>query len=317
MMTMVPLPIVKLSSKLGTYLLVDDAKEVRFCCPFCLSQGKPSPDTKYHLYVHTHQDNHYGRWICHRCQARGRSIDILARAVGISALTGTTVPLNILDEVERVFASDEPKAVVVPTVDLPPRVLFDTSYTQANEYVHSRGLTSDDISYYRLKVGTGRAGWRIVIPNFGETGPNFWQARSYMPFIEPKYLSPAGAYSSLVLFNYLRLDKKLVVICEGPISAMVAGHHATCVYGKNVSPYQLHLLLKLEANEYVVAFDGDATLESVALATWLYSRGARVKRLLFKQADDPASVGRNGMTELVESTPVFSDYDAVSAILEG
>lgn len=302
-----------LVAKLGTYIPTLTKDEVRFNCPFCIRTK--TADNKYHLYLHVARDSRQGSWICHRCNYKGRSIDSLASKVLLDT-NGETVTVNILSLIRDILTTNDNYSPKEPKIELPPCEVISNNVYIAFEYCKSRGLSISDIEFYDLRFGTGKYVWRIIIPNRSNNGEgyNFWQGRWYHPIDNQnviRYLSAPGSHKSLVLFNYyncIGLDS--IIICEGPFSAMIAGRNAVCTFGKSVSPYQLKLLLDLSAREYIIAFDGDAVPEAVALSTTLSMElGCRTKLVLLEHGEDPASIGHDNISRLIESTKSYDVYD--------
>jgi hypothetical protein len=120
-------------------------------------------------------------------------------------------------------------------------------------------------------------------------------------------MSIPNGFKSLNLFNHLNVNgNNQIIITEGPISAIIAGRSAICTYGKYVSAYQIQMMNKLECGEFIVALDGDALEEGIALANTLYSLGKKVKYIMFEHGDDPASLGRDNFNYMVKDTPYFN-----------
>ena len=137
-----------------------------------------------------------------------------------------------------------------------------------------------------------------------------WQARDYHPVTPSpvKYRTPTGALDSLVLFNRLRAAKfPVVIVCEGPISAVIAGPNAVASWGKHLSAAHLELLLGLRAEEYWIAYDGDAVLAGLAAASTIFARGRRVRFLHLPKAEDPASLGRDAIRRIGDHTREFDE----------
>jgi hypothetical protein len=227
--------------------------------------------------------------------------------------------LDLVEAVEQIFKVTPPESEYVHRdVELPHGFETLEPDTIAFRYNLDRGLTTEDIKFYRLGIAPGPVRWRIIIPNPSLTGYDFWQARWYSPFEEAqvKYLSPTSAFASTILFNRLRVDPtKPIGVCEGPYSSMVMGRNSVATFGKNCSPVQLRLLLDLKASEYWIAYDGDAREAKIALSTTLFAKGRKVKLLRFGLEDDPASLGRQRVQEIGESSNYFDDLSIVEELL--
>lgn len=285
------------AQRLGPPILTT-SDEVRFNCwrPDCGS----GPDTKYHLYVNPRK----GKYFCQRCQ-RGGTLDFLAKVLGLPPLEDS---LLMWEQIMHEFLwgtqeeDEEPKFVSWPQEynKLMPGL-------EAHRYLSSRGISEKKIEHYEIGFGIGELKNRIIFPDTDEDDQLvYWVARKYGKLDAnkkaPKYKN-ADIPRKRQVYNLGRLLRRgwdrRVVICEGPISAVVAGFDAVATYGKYVTGDQISRLARVGAGEYVVAFDGDAILEGVSLATRLYRRGLNVKFVKFRREDDPASVGGTAMRRMV------------------
>jgi hypothetical protein len=314
---MVPETVLRLVPYLGTFILASAGEEAQFCCPFHEKQGQK--DQNYHFYVRIvdHKQGHtckscLGHWNCRSCGASGRALDTLYSRLGLVLESEAPAPEDVYEKVCAILNSKAIRAQVGKPKDigLPDDYKTVTPGTLAWDYALSRGLTESDIRDYQLGYGLKELAWRLIIPNQSETGYDMWQARWYHPSEKTKikYRTPTGALDSLVLFNRLRASKyRTVIICEGPISAIIAGPNAVASWGKHLSAAHVELLLKMKADEYWVAYDGDAVLSGLASASTIYARGRKVRFLRLPSKEDPASLGREGTLSIGANSPYFTE----------
>lgn len=288
--------------------------EVRFNCWKQECGSTKTPDTKYHMYVNPIA----GKYFCQRCQ-KGGSLEWLAKALGIEA------PGESLLHWERVIQSfvfgDKEPVKEVPEIQWPEEYNALFVGTKAYRYVQERGITEQMIDFYQIGFGTGFLKNRIIFPDTDKDGKLvYWVARTYAEDGKPraKYRN-ADAPREKQVYNLGRLErdnmKDRVVICEGPISAIIAGYNAVATYGKYVTGEQIDRLARFKAAEYVIAGDGDGLYEATSLATRLYRRGLNVRFARFFGDEDPASVGPAVVQQRIESALTWNSTSVLEVLV--
>lgn len=287
--------------------------EVRFNCwrPDCGDH----PDTKYHLYVNPRR----GRFFCQRCQRGGR-LEWLARMIGVEVPEDSLLMWEqLMHEFLWGTSTDEEMDYIV----LPREYNEMMPGLEAHRYMIERGVSDKKIAFYQIGFGTGYLKNRIIFPDVDEYGKLvYWVARKYGKLDNnekaPKYKN-ADIPRKRQVYNLGRLLQRgwnrRIVICEGPISANVAGFDAVATYGKYVTGDQVSRLVAVGACEYVIAFDGDALLEGVSLATRLFRRGLNVKLVKFRYNEDPASVGGQEMRRRICVAPRWHNMSALEVLV--
>ena len=108
----------------------------------------------------------------------------------------------------------------------------------------------------------GKYRGRLIIPFKDYDGDLFFfQARSLMNGVSPKYLNPNaenGVKSSNILYPF-DFEEDHLCICEGPadaISLKLNGLNATCTVGSNISNVQMQTLREFEGR-IILAYDND------------------------------------------------------------
>ncbi len=312
-----------LRERLGVPLFTS-SDEVRFNCfrPDCGMSG--TRDSKYHLYVNSTK----GKWFCQRCQ-RGGSLDYLFSRLGLQSPENS---LGLWEKLVHQFLFGDPEKVatqVQATEPLDYHPVFGG--TKAHQYLSARGISDTKNAHYSTGFGTARlndypkeerdkyAGKnRIIFPDYNEDGSIcYWVARTYGKH-HAKYKN-AKVPRERQVFNLGRIIRNghlnRIVICEGPISAICAGYDAVATYGKYVTGEQVSRLVKAGAEEYVVAFDGDALLEAVSLATRLQRRGLKTKFVKFGLQDDPASVGSKQIRRMIGSAIPWGGFSSLEVLI--
>jgi len=118
----------------------------------------------------------------------------------------------------------------------------------------------EEAPYYVSTEGKYRG--RLIVPFKDYDGEVFFfQARSLMHGVSPKYLNPStenGVKSSNILYPF-DFEADHLCICEGPsdaISLNLAGLNATCTVGSTISNVQMQTLREFEG-EIILTYDND------------------------------------------------------------
>tara|TARA_R110002110_G_scaffold131447_3_gene312293 strand:+ start:1704 stop:2708 length:1005 start_codon:yes stop_codon:yes gene_type:complete len=119
----------------------------------------------------------------------------------------------------------------------------------------------DEEPYYVACEGKYRG--RLIIPFKDYDGEIFFfQARSLMHGLNPKYLNPSsenGVKSSNILYPF-DFEREHLCVCEGPSDAITLnlnGLNATCTVGSTVSNVQMQTLREFEGR-IILTYDNDA-----------------------------------------------------------
>lgn len=271
----------QLDTVLGRSMSVSGGMEFRYNCPFC-------GDREFHLYV----NYNVGKFLCWRgsCNVRG-TVKYLCKRLGIEESSFSPQPTDALrrrligiKEAELKLESKE--------VERPEGLRVVPPGTYAYDYLVERGIGWEDIQQNELSVTPKDGFARIYFPDYDDRGRlRFWVARKYLTNTwGPKYVNASG--SERTVYRASLVDRSQpVLVCEGPISAIVAGN-AVATYGVRVKEEQVVELLGLGAPRYDIAFDGDAFEHSLKLAERLNSEGVSVRVVTMPDGEDPASLGR-------------------------
>lgn len=284
--------------------------EVRFNCWRSDCGASSTPDTKYHLYLNPIKD----KFFCQRCQ-RGGTLAYLTKVLGLPPPDQT---LGMWESILHtfLFGSGVPDKLV--EVELPPSSQIYPGM-KAFQYLTSRNISESKISHYGLRAGIKEQINRILIPDVDSSGRLvYWVARTYGNH-KAKYRN-ATAPREYQVFNLGRLESKnhkgRLVICEGTISSISAGYDSVATYGKYVTGEQVQRLVDFNADEYVIAFDGDAVLEGVSLATRLHRRRCNVKFVEFDYHEDPNSIDGFDMRRRIHSALRWHELAAAQLLLK-
>jgi hypothetical protein len=280
------------------------SNELQFCCPQChIKYPNKHPDISYHLYYNVKKD----KFFCHRCGYKG-------------SLKSLPQDFSIVPSWEEITKALEDlnhhrDSTSIEKISLPPesiRILSDCSNVPGfvSSYLNSRGISSEDIFNYDLHYSP--TPWPIIIFKITMPALMAWVGRSIFSSAPHRYYNVPGSWRNRAIFNY-KCRGIPIKICEGPISAILAGPNAVATLGINFSDQQVEVLCALKSSFYLVSYDGGepGSLEYIQankLAKELYDRGKRVAIARLPSGVDPADLGREKYLRTLESSTCVYNY---------
>jgi hypothetical protein len=287
--------------------------EVRFNCPMCVDRRNSSdnPDREKKLYVNFAK----GLFHCVRCDWRG-TVATLYRSLGLQLNPlQRSLPSDIRESIGILDAPEEDVQELsgVPTNDESCRVppcTTDWQYQDAWYWLLKRLSTVPIEEVYSLVTSQVvlrgiKYYWdRVFFIDRYKGSTRYWTARAYVDGVKPKYLNPYGIPRHSVMFNQEAIEASKfdhVIICEGVISAIVAGPNAVATYGRCVTDAQISILLGFQVARFIIASetDCDAKKNTLALAEALRRCGKEVCIVDCPEGQDPADMGREAFLRLV------------------
>jgi len=222
--------------------IVDD--EVAYCCPFCLKRrGKADNDYKFSVNIKTLKG------YCFKCNVKLR---LKSELMNVSTSGVFADLVGMFDDEEHDENECDENMFYVPDVPI-------VEGTYAYKYCVDRGIDRDKMNFYDLKLGTDEYIGRIIIPNEYNNGwVDMFQGRSYIGR-GPKYKNPYGVDKSKIVFNLHRIPENAdsMIICEGAITAIMAGKNAVATYGCHPSENQIEQIVAKHCKEYICCLDND------------------------------------------------------------
>ena len=315
----------QLSASLNSKGRYSGAEELNFCCPFCV-KARGTPDRHYHFYVNPNRVKHgiKGWFYCQRCNSRGPLYKILKVKKVFPSSTRREEFRKYLrnPDVKKKEKEEE------TSLELPRDYVPIIAGSDAEAYLHSRGILNQTIEGYRIGMGTAdltevddsERGFyvgvgRIIFPDFDADGKVvFWVARTYRRHTI-KYKNPLNVSARDKIYNLVgAVSFDNVIVTEGVISAIAAGENAVATYGKDVTSEQIDLLVRGNWDRYYVALDGDALKRTkrsrslppaLRLAVTLKRRRKEVFLVELPYRHDPDSVG--DFDERVKASKEFTN----------
>jgi hypothetical protein len=300
--------------------------EVRFQCP-CEACASARRDGKKEakLYVNFAK----GVFFCMRSSWGGPVKDLYS-SVGLDyGGPEVKVPKDLRAAVGALDDTGQDGGGVLATGIEVPRTTTQWEHSDALIWLQSRLSTvppeeiKELIQTGVIRRGVGRYWDRVFFVDSYRKVDRYWTARTYIDGFEPKYLNPYNVPRSRVMGNYERVEEEYhdeVIICEGAISAIVAGRNAVWTYGRCVTTEQIEMLDCLNCGRFVLVSEPDMharqnTLE-LARALTKIRRECFIVDMPTEVIDgktiqhDPASLGRPRFRRLVDETAVPFSWSA-------
>ena len=150
----------------------------------------------------------------------------------------------------------------------------------ARQYLKSRGLTRDDIVWWKMGYcPDGDYKQRIIIPSFNMKGNlNYFIARSYTSGEWQKYKNPPAEKDFIFNDLYLDWDKDIIIV-EGVFDAIVAGN-AIPLLGSTLRENS-YIFQKIvdKCSKIYIALDSDAKAKEDKISRLFISYGVDVYRI--------------------------------------
>ena len=294
-----------LESVLGRGVPSGGGGETRYACPFCPTRGH-GEDIKGHLYVNEFK----GVFYCQKCNSKG-VIPYLNDLLGIESWAAPPVPTSdILDEIRSFL---EGKISLEEDLKYPCEVGPIVPGMKGYTYLcGARGYSDWVINEHRIVEGIHpKYGRRVFVPTYEGAKIKYWVGRA-IDGQQPKYINPPVPKTCVFNLNNVPPGRPLI-ICEGVFSAISCHPWATAIYGKTCTSAQLLVLKRFDPPMYMIALDGDARREAVALADSLVATGKPVRIIEIPDGEDPDSLAPGDLWKL-PVTVYSSSYQLDAAL---
>jgi DNA primase len=215
--------------------------EVRYCCPSCSDEG-------FHLYYNIRKNLFH----CFKCGYRGRKTP--ERAYTEDALTEM---FDILQGKKEI--TEAQYSVILPPCD------YVRKGSLAMRYMLNRGIPVEKVNAMGCMVSNDpKFENRIIIPVYGlDKAIVFYQARSLLKSLKPKYLNPISPKKGAVFYNMGRAIQgriKHLFITEGIFKALKfwpLDLPAIAIFGKELTKEQVNKVWA-HTKEATIILDPDA-----------------------------------------------------------
>lgn len=218
---------------------------------------------------------------------------------------------NKKEEIQKTVISLPDEYISLANKALPRTAVFPL------KYLKSRGLSHEDIFYWKMGYCTGgEYANRIIIPSFSIDGDiNFFVARTFGKDW-PKYKNPPAHRD--IVFNELWIDwRKPVTIVEGVFDAIKAGPNSIPLLGSTLRENSV-LFQEIVKNDPPVylALDRDAQSKARHIAQRLMGHGIELYKIDLKGYNDVGEMTKEEFSELRRQTsPMESELELISQAL--
>ena len=279
-------------SVFGSITVSRDGKNVAVRCPIC----DPIDKSKQKLVIRTIDDIAH----CWVCGWKSRSIVPLLRKYFPSHLKEYIDKFSKKDEYVDV-SNDQQICLEDLPVTLPTNFRLLATSTKddleariARNYVISRGLTEEDMWYYKLGVSSeSELTRRVVVISFDSIGKlNYYSARS-LNGSKPKYVNSKTQRLNII-FNEIYIDwNKPLVLCEGPFDMFKCGQNVTCLLGSELNEeYKLFDQIVIHNTPVILSLDADMKSKSRRFAKKLSEYDIDVSMIDIGSFHDPGQMSK-------------------------
>ena len=266
-------------------------------CPLC---NHPKPKLEINF---DEGSIHYEKWACWVCGKKGKKIQQLFKAIGVSPEKMTE-----LRSVVKSFITYD-KQEVIETVNLPKefKPLLNIQKTDilgrhALAYIKSRNITEEDILKYNIGYCTsGEYSKMIIIPSYDSEGKlNYFTGRSFEKDSKIKYRNPSVSRDIIPFELFINWDLPFI-LCEGPFDAIAIKRNVIPLLGKNIQSKLMKKIAKSSVDRIYIALDKDAQKQALTFCEKLMKEGKEVY-LVDLNDKDPSEMGFENFTKLIQDT---------------
>lgn len=245
-------------------------------CPVCGDSEKSRSKKRFHLQF---DDEKSVYWQCWNCGESGNFYDLYSRLENTSKKEALRKfeDLNSKSVLRKLGKDSGMKTNLINndnkyhyqeqenknfnyilenclSLDSNPQGYIQSRYYEIlKDFIHNRKI---DCPIYIAYKGEYKG--RIILPIYDHNNNIiFFQGRSTVEGMEPKYINPSVEKENIIL-NRDRFDKnKYIVITEGIIDANMVGNQGTCMLGKEISDTFLNNTRPYTDKGIIIALDMD------------------------------------------------------------
>jgi len=271
--------------------------EVAGECPYCHHKR-----TSFYVKVGV------GIWKCHFCNESGWALRLIEK---VTRCTTQEALDRIMAHRTSVYSDDEWEVVEEeeppPVIELPEgfHLLAESNGETAQRYrayALTRMTTSQIVEYKVGFCATGYYRGRIVVPVYHLGSLVNWVARAISATNPKKVLTPPGNEQYSYVFNLEKIwGHDTAVVTEGVFDCLAAGNKAVATFGKKITDTQVNVLIDAGVRHLILTWDSDAQQEIWDNFNQLRMAFDSVLVVELPTGADPASIGHNGMVELLKT----------------
>jgi DNA primase len=294
----------------------EDKGQISFDCPACaIDKNKPNGDGSGNLEINYEK----GVFKCWVCKDTNNMSGHVFKLLKLYASEKDIRDYKLLCPTEFKSVSVRQAVVELPAeyIALSAANKFYFKYDAAINYLRKRGITDEQIDYYKIGYApTGKYFNRIIFPSYNTDGLlNYFTGRWFShEYTKMKYLN-VEADKELIIFNEYRVRwDSTIYLVEGPADHIVTPNSIPLL-GKYISDVLLEALMEKAQSYVVILLDGDAMADILILYKKLNVGRLRNKIKICPSNTewDPSLVfqhfGHNGIVNLLKTSRKPTDAE--------
>lgn len=261
--------------------VVGNGREIRLNCPIC-------SDTTKHLYVNQDRNVYY----CFKCGAGGVIQNSIEPSIEEYNRLRKHIPF-----VQTIISHQTELVDKAVIKSLPPNIgAYEyNKHHPAYKYLIDRGIISDEVRDYDIRVATDKNGIcknSIIFPVCNSIGNlKYFVCRKY-DRSKPKYINaPWPKNDTLFITMSKYASRNVTVIVEGIFDALAigrCGYRGIALLGKKATAQQLDRLSRMDTT-FLIYLDTDALSHAIQLKLQLSTLG-HVTNSLIRHSKDAADL---------------------------
>jgi DNA primase len=272
-----------------------------FKCPFC-SHHKPKLEVNLHT---TEKKENF--WHCWVCNARGKTIKSLFKAIKVSK--------DKFNDLDLLVIPTRKKEQVIEVIKLPEEFIPLSNFIAENKlaqieakhalkFLKSRNITQDDIVKYNIGFcKEGKYSGRIIVPSYNNNGQlNYFTARDYTGNASNKYKNPPVLSKDIIAFELYINWNAPIILCEGMFDALTIKRNVIPLLGKVLHDTLMKKLVQSNVDRIYIALDNDAKKDALKHVEKLMSFGKEVY-MVELDGKDANEIGFERFLNIIEQTP--------------
>jgi DNA primase len=272
-----------------------------FKCPFC-THHKPKLEVNLHT---TEKKENF--WHCWVCNARGKTIKSLFKAIKVSK--------DKFNDLDLLVVYTHKKEQIIEVIKLPEEFIPLSNFITENrlaqieakhafKFLKSRNITQDDIVKYNIGFcKEGKYSGRVIVPSYDNNGQlNYFTARDYTGNASNKYKNPPVLSKDIIAFELYINWNAPIILCEGMFDALTIKRNVIPLLGKILHDTLMKKLVQSNVDRIYIALDNDAKKDALKHVEKLISFGKEVY-MVELDGKDANEVGFERFLNIIEQTP--------------
>ena len=275
-----------------------------------------SPFVSHHkpkLQINVQNQN----WHCWVSNQGGRNLFQLLKKVDASREHFDELA-ELVDDLPRYKKTTETKSIVKLPDEFKPLWNGGDSIVKkhALNYLHKRGITSEDILKYNIGYcDEGLYSNRIIVPSYDSEGQlNFFVGRDF--YNSPMKYKNSTTSKDIVGFELFVNWDEPIILCEGVFDAMAFRRNAIPLFGKTIMNTLKKKIIEYKVKTIYLSLDNDAIKESIEISEYFINNGIDVKMMQFTEKD-PSETGFENLLYLIDKTEKTKFSDLMRLKLNG